>query len=393
MAGRKALTAGSRATITHVAIIACCTGGMLAWAAVLAVGWHSEVFVQDWIVYHAAGTAYLQGKLAVLFDAARFTAYQHATLARWYGGPVSLHPWLYPPTYLLVLAPLALLPFAVSYALFQLGTGLAAVAALAWRGVGDGLDWRRGIMLLLFPATCINALTGQNALLTTALMVGGFRLLERRPLLGGAALGMLSVKPHFFLMVPVALIALRAWRALAACGIAALMLALASAAVFGIEPWRLWLARTVLAGDPALSAWFAETFLHGYGIYVCAVLLGAPASLARWIQLAAALAAAGCVWTVFRRRAAAELRIAVVLVASVVAAPHVMAYDLALVGAAVILLFVSAEAIGVFATVLFGLVWALPMLRPVMVAGGRVLIPAALAGLLAYALGRAEAAR
>jgi hypothetical protein len=39
--------------------------------------------------------------------------------------------------------------------------------------------WLRGFLLLFFPASCINGLTAQNAFLTTALMVGGVRLLER----------------------------------------------------------------------------------------------------------------------------------------------------------------------------------------------------------------------
>ena len=380
--------------LAHAAIIGCCAGGLLAWTAVIAVGRHSEVFVQDWTVYYAAGHAWLEHRLPLIFDAERFTAFQYEMLAGWYGGPPTLHPWLYPPHYLLLLAPFALLPFALSYAAFQVATGFAAVAALAWRGTGRGMAWTRGIMLLFFPASCINMLTGQNALLTVALAVGGFRLAERRPMLGGALLGALSIKPHFFLLVPVALAARRAWRALAACGLAALLLVLASIALFGMEPWRLWLDRTVFARDPAFSEWFAETFLRGYSLYVCAALLGAAENIARLAQVAAALGAGIGVWLAFRRPASTELRLAAWLVAALVAAPHVMAYDLLWLGAAVILLFgCAADGIGFGAVALFALAWAAPMLRPSMTASGRVLVPIALIGLFAYALDRALAWR
>ncbi len=390
ISGSELPVAAPRQLLGHAAIVACCAGGMLAWTAVLVVGGDSEVFVQDWTVYYAAATAWLQGKLPVVFDAARFTGFQYDTLGPWYGGPPTLHPWLYPPHYLLLLAPFALLPFAVSYVGFQIATGLAAVAALGWRGAG----WTRGIVLLCFPASCINALTGQNALLTVALAVGGFRLVGRQPVLGGAILGLLSIKPHFFLLVPVALIAQRAWRALAACGIAALLLMLASVAMFGIEPWQLWFERTVLARDPAFAEWFSDTFLRGYSLYVCASLLGASARGAQLVQLAATLAACASVWLAFRRQGSTEIRLALWLVAAVIAAPHLMAYDLVWLGAAIILLFVSAASgIGFVASALFAVAWAMPMLRPSMVASGRVIIPVVLIALLVYALDRAGSVR
>jgi alpha-1,2-mannosyltransferase len=374
-----------RLHIARLAVALCCAGGILAWGGIFTVWRHTELMAQDWIVYYAAGTAALSGKLALLFDAARFTQYQYATLGPWFTAAPSLHPWLYPPHYLLFILPFCLLPFAASYVLFLALTGAAAVAALAWRGAAGGMDWPRGLMLLFFPASCIDALTGQNAFLSTALLIGGFRFVDRQPVLAGIALGALSYKPQLWLLVPVALIAARAWFPLAIAVATATLLVLASAALFGVESWQLWIDQTLRARDPAFAAWFAETFLRGYSVYVAAALLGAPPIIASDLQIAAAVAAAAAVYVAYRRSPSEDLRIAVLLAATMLAAPHLQAYDMVLLAAAVILLF--ARAIPPFAAIaLFGVVWALPLLRPFLVPDGRFIVPAALAALLAYAV-------
>ena len=67
---------------------------------------------------------------------------------------------------------------------------------------------------LLAPASLINLLYGQNGFLTAALLVGGIRLAPSRPLSGGVLLGLLAYKPQFGLVVVVALVAARLWRAI-----------------------------------------------------------------------------------------------------------------------------------------------------------------------------------
>src|SRR5438874_1214094 len=76
--------------------------------------------------------------------------------------------------------------------------------------------------------------SGQNGFLTAALLVGGFGLLRRQPGFAGALLGVLTYKPQFWLLVPIALTAARQWRAFASAVIAAAVMALLSLAVLGI---------------------------------------------------------------------------------------------------------------------------------------------------------------
>ncbi len=337
-------------------------------------------YMQDWIVQYAAGTAARGGRFDLLYDSQLFTDFQAALLPSWFAAPPSLHPWLYPPPFLLLLAPLSRLPLAAGYAAFILPPLVITLMALARRD--GGWDWPRAAMLLFFPATLINLLTGQNAFLSAALMIGGVRLLDRWPAAGGAVLGLLVYKPQLYLLVPVALAAARAWRALAASLLAAALVAAASAAVFGLPAWRLWFDGAVLAGDPALAVWFPETFLRGYSLYVSAALFGFSDSVGRTVQAAGMAAAAAAVWFAFRRTRAAEARLAVLLVAAIVATPHLLAYDMVLLAAAVILLWPPADGIGVGEFLLYAAVWVLPFVRPENGPVERVLAPAVLLALL-----------
>jgi hypothetical protein len=61
----------------------------------------------------------------------------------------------------------------------------------------------------------------------------------------------------------------------------------------------------------------------GQSVYACVVMLGAPGSLAQVAQMAAAVLAGVAVFTCYRRPMRDELRLAVLLVATLLAAPHV----------------------------------------------------------------------
>jgi alpha-1,2-mannosyltransferase len=370
-----------------LAIILCGVGGFLAWVGVATVVAKriGPVLHQDWIVFYSAGTAIRDGMPGLLYDGARFTAFQATLLGPWFTGPVTLHPFLYPPPFLLLLAPLSLLPFGVTYVGFSVVTGLAAMAALARREAG-GFDWPRGIMGLCFIPACTNVLTGQNGFLSAALTIGGLRLIERRPFAGGAVLGCMSYKPQLFLLVPVALVAARAWKALFACCLAALALALLSALIWGPETWVLWLKESALARDRSYGQWFRETFMGGYGVYVVAARFGAPDILAKALQALAMAIGAGAVWWAYGRDGRTEAKLAVLLSAAMLASPHLEAYDMVLLAAAAILTFTLVEGrIGGLEFVLYAAIWVLPALRPSLTVAGCI-VPVVLLGSLVMAL-------
>src|SRR5215212_7893226 len=219
-------------------------GSLYAWAVFAAsfahdgvIGPHHNAPGSDWIVFHGAVQAFLDGNLALTADPVRFTTYLNEQYGWWLSSPLPFHPWLYPPVFLLVLLPFCWLPFLASYLLFQIASFLA-LAAAAW-----GLAFRKvqlAPLLLLSPAAAATVIAGQNAFLTAALVLGGLRLVPIAPVPAGILFGLLAIKPQFGLLVAVALFAGRHWRALLAAVVTAAALALTSVVVFGWQAWASW---------------------------------------------------------------------------------------------------------------------------------------------------------
>jgi hypothetical protein len=291
------------------------------------------------MVYYTAAQAWLEGNLPLVYDGYRFTADINERFADWLPKQLSFHPFLYPPHYLLLLIPFGLLPFALACGLFLAASFTCLVAAL-WHLAGAG--YRRWLFLLstmFAPATAFNVGSGQNAFLTGALMIGGFVLLPTRPYLAGALLGLLSYKPQLWLLVPVALVADRQWRALASAAITAAVAVLASVAVFGIGPWQAWLDWFLHAPPEVYATWLEAGRMHGESIYTNMVLLGASHQIASYGQAVVTVGAFGCVWWCYRRPMPSDLRLAVLLAAAVLGAPHITNYDTVLLAVAATIVF------------------------------------------------------
>lgn len=320
---------------------------------------------QDWMVFHTVANAWLHGDPTLAFHGNRLTALINARHAAWLARPLVLHPWLYPPSFLLLLLPFGALPFFLSWGLFEAVTaGLLALAL--WHAGPRGAA--RALLIVtaaLCPAVPFNLILGQNAFLTSALFVGGFALLPSAPLLGGLLLGVLTIKPQLALLVPVALLAAGNRRALAGMALGAAALGLASLAVFGWTFWARWLGLMLLP-NPHLHAWLAAGRDHGVSLFASAAVLGAGNTLANVIQCAGTVAAAATAFVLMRRPLPATLRLAGLLIATVLAAPHAENYDMVMLGIASGLIFCHGLAHGfrrgdvVFAFLL----WVSPLANP-----------------------------
>jgi alpha-1,2-mannosyltransferase len=318
----------------------CCIFGIGGW--VLDFVLFRRAPLQDWMVFYSAARAFFDGNLPLIFDGEGLTAAINQRFASWLPLPLPPHPWVYPPPFLMLTLPFGVPPPWLSAALF-VSTGWVACIAVVRRCAGPGTGRRLLVAtLVLCPAVPFNVMTGQNAFFTTALLAGGFGMLPRFPLAGGALLGVLSVKPQFALMACVALAAARQWRALAAAAACAVLLALASLAVIGVEAWRAWLD-LILGGNTLYSGWIASGRLNGVSVYACVSWLGAPSGVASLAQAAAAIAAAATVFRLYRQAAPAGLQLAVLLAATMLAAPHASNSDAVLLGVAAILFALSVD--------------------------------------------------
>src|SRR5271163_216747 len=216
----------------------------------------------DFVSFWTASQLTLAGRAADVYDVATHWGAQKAL----FGPDVGYSAFFYPPPYLLICLPLALLPY-----FWSLTGWLAATGYAYWRVVrayaGPRVD---ALAILAFPAILINAGHGQNGFLSAALIGGGALLLDKRPLVAGLCFGALIFKPHLAPMIPIALIAARRWTTLAATAATAAALTLASWLVWGDAVWRAFLEAAPLAratlerhlvGDEKMQSVFAAVRL------------------------------------------------------------------------------------------------------------------------------------
>jgi hypothetical protein len=320
---------------------------------------------QDFMVFHTAAHVMARGDIGLLLDAGRFTAELNATHKDWLKAPLDFHPWVYPPPMLLLAMPFGFLPYGIAYALFIGGTMAAMFWALRrWAPPGQA---RHVLCLgtLLCPAMAYAIGAGQNSFLNAFLCLFGFLLLGKKPFAAGMVLGVLGLKPQLALMVPVALLAQRNWRAILGAISTGVLLCIASLAFGGIALWRAWLT-LMLSGDSAFHTWIDLGRLYGQSVYADLRVLGFTHAIASNGQYLAALCSAYAVWRVFSKNQPKEIQLAVFLVASLLAAPHVSPYDAVFAGIAAMLVLMrgTTENIAPWSFAAAIAVWVTTLLNP-----------------------------
>lgn len=340
----------------------------------------------DWMVFYGAIKSALAGHSSLIMNGDDFTAYLNGAFGYWLSAPLEFRPWFYPPSFLVLLLPFAPFGLAGSYAAFQLASGGLLAAALA-KGSTDTTPAGYVIAaVLVSPAASINMLDGQCAFLVAALIVAGVRLIDTRPVLAGVVLGLLSFKPQFFLLVPIALLSLNQWRSLVAAICSALALAAASALIFGIELWTWWVPQAIANLTSPDPKWISYGRIWGHSVWTCAVLLGMPEQLASLLQFTAIAASAVATFVAFRSPLGRGRQLALLLAAAVLAAPHSGPYDAVLLVTATALWLAGGAAARSPSRWLLGFaIWIVPLISPpALVAAGRLapLLTVALIGVI-----------
>jgi hypothetical protein len=274
----------------------------------------------DFIAFWSAARLAIEGRPEAAYDWAEIAAAHRVAV------PAMKHlvfAWHYPPTFLLTVWPLGLLSYPVALAVFVVATA-GLWAGLVRRVVADKRAW---IVAAAAPAGLVNLLGGQNGFLTAGLAGFALLLLARRPVAAGVLIGLLAIKPHLAVLFPLALLAERQWRAIAAAAVTVGLFAGASIAAFGWDTAAAFLHDLPLGRaliDGAELPW--GSMPSGY---VFALSLGIGTSGAAVLQGIAALLAATCVYRVWRRRGAArEAKAATLLAGSLLISPFLFNYDL-----------------------------------------------------------------
>ena len=275
----------------------------------------------DFVGFWPAGKLVLEGHGAV-YDEAMHKAAGVAALGHDFDGA---YPLYYPPFYFLLLAALPLLPYTASYAVWVALLPLPYVFVIA-RIVGH----RAGILLALaFPPLLANAIIGQNGCLTAALFGGALLAMDRRPVLAGCLIGLLAYKPHFGILIPLALIAAGQWRVFFSAAAVVVALILASWLVLGTGAWEGFFNAIMSANRDTLGSGRSD-WSKLQSIFALVRVSGGSLTLAWLFHGTAVAVMAAWVCAAWSGRGPFALKAAILSVGAVICAPYAYMYDLML---------------------------------------------------------------
>src|SRR6516225_1108843 len=209
---------------------------LLAFYALAMVGWiaasnglidrNGKPIGTDFSNVYAAGTLTWQGRPAEAYE----PALQHAAeKAIFDGREVPFFGWHYPPFFFAIAFLVAAVPYAWGLALWLVASCAAYLAFI--RAILPRSETL--LAASAFPAVFVNIGHGQNGFLTAALLGGALQLLDRRPYLAGVLIGLLTYKPQFGVLIPIALVAGTRWRTIGAAAITTACLLAFSFATLG----------------------------------------------------------------------------------------------------------------------------------------------------------------
>jgi arabinofuranan 3-O-arabinosyltransferase len=281
---------------------------------------NGQQIATDFVNVWASGRQALDGNSALAYDVLIHKEAEVAAVGHPFAGE---YPWIYPPTFLFVATLLALLSFVPAYAAW-IGLTFLAYVATVRAIVGN----RAGFLFACaYPGILSNMTVGQNGFVTAALLGGSLVVMERRPMLAGCFIGLLSFKPHLGILFPLVLIAGEQWRAIVAASVATVLLVIASGFVFGMESWHAFLQSLPVASHSALTEGRAD-WAKMQSVFAVVRLLGGSTTLAWSLHLTLAGVIAIVLCAMWRSKISFDMKAAALATGALLVTPYLFLYDL-----------------------------------------------------------------
>ena len=189
----------------------------------------------DFASFYVGSSLALEGRFADLYD----RGVQFSRQKEIAPNKGQLVPYVRPPFYLVVLAPLSLFSLQASFWLWIVGHSLLLIACWLWAGRQFGSDAL--IFGALYLPTALGIASGQDCVLMLAIGVGFYHLADQhKDLPAGAVLALGLLKFHLLLLLPLAMILNKRWRMLAGYALTGGLLALSSIASIGFDGVKLY---------------------------------------------------------------------------------------------------------------------------------------------------------
>ncbi|MBN8988270.1 MAG: DUF2029 domain-containing protein [Rhizobiales bacterium] len=281
----------------------------------------------DFVNVYAAGALTWQGRAA---DAYSPKLQRAAEEALFEGRRLPFYGWHYPPFFFAVAVLVAALPYIWGLAAWLIAS-LAAYLAVMRAILPRPETW---LVAAAFPAVLVNIGHGQNGFLTAALFGGAMLWLDRRPWLAGVLIGLLAYKPQFGVLIPIALVVSGRWRTIGAATATVAVLVAVSFAAMGSGIWQAFFdsmnfTQTIILEQGATGWHKIQSVFAAARMWDASIQTAYAAQAALFAVLAATLA-----W-LWHSDAAFDLKIAALAVASLLATPYVMDYDLMVLAVAI----------------------------------------------------------
>jgi hypothetical protein len=274
----------------------------------------------DFVNVWSAGRLALDGHPAQAWDWDIQKQVQVLVLGQDYPGNFA---WHYPPPFLFVAMFLAQFPYGAAF-IGWAATSFVPYLAMMRATVGKPFGF---LLAACFPVLINNATVGQNGFLTAALIGGTLYFLPMRPVLSGICLGLLTYKPQYGLLFPIALIAASQWTVFITAAVVAVLLASVSLLAFGLESWQAFLHWMPMFSQAFLAEgrapWFKLQSIFGLVRY-----LGGSEQLGwafQWTMTAAVIVTVVMIW---RSHVRYSLKAASLAVGALLATPYLFLYDM-----------------------------------------------------------------
>ena len=259
-------------------------------------------------------------------------------------GPLGKHNYSYPPVTFPIAELFAMLPYWVALAAWLGGTGALFVwAARRWWP----RQWGPPLLVLLTPAALMNIWAGHYGFLVGALFLLGWARLDRRPLLAGIFFGLMLVKPHLAILVPLVLLVQGRWTAIASAAATVLLLIASTALIYGWSAWAQF-----LFGTSAVQAALIDPGTSFFGYMSTSMATAVLRFSDQWLlafgaQVALGAAAVAMVLIAARRAIPTSELAMLVATGTFLVLPYAFNYDLTVVCIAALRLWADPRATGV----------------------------------------------
>jgi hypothetical protein len=235
--------------------------------------------------------------------------------------------FMYPPSFLLLAAPLAWLSPSLAYLLWSAG----GIAVLIFAAQAAKLSWPAIGMGLISPPSLYCLAVGQTGEIISCLLLLSVSLAATSPVLAGIAAGCLVIKPQFAILLPVCFLASRNWRALSAALITTAAICLLSAEVFGLAFWQHFFMVETLTAHTVLNEPWPQPY-QGImiSIFMMVRSLNCNLRFAYVLQTFATLVVIVTSWYLWRPQARVErqMRLLLTLCLVPIATPYAYLYDI-----------------------------------------------------------------